>query len=184
VIANFVRYAEERLGKSGTRVSTAVFGLSASRDLGIGQVPRYISRHVDSISPMSYPVLYGDGELGLASPSTEPGETVFRTLTDFRRQLKGSRAQLVPWVQDWGYAPSQVLAQIDALLAEAGTDKSHLLSATIFLPDIADFAEMNVIWEKWVAPGATPARATVEAALAGPEYMVEIQVVAALPEKA
>jgi enamine deaminase RidA (YjgF/YER057c/UK114 family) len=75
----------------------------------------------------------------------------------------------------------QVLSQIDALLSEAGTDKSQLLSATIYLPDIADFAEMNVIWEAWVAPGSTPARATVEAALAGPEYLVEIQVVAAVP---
>ena len=125
VIADFVQYAKERLGKHGTRVSTAVFGLSATRDLGIGQVPRYISRHVDSISPMSYPVLYGGGELGLASPSTEPGETVFRTLTDFRRQLKGSHAQLVPWVQDWGYSPSQVLAQIDAARLQGA--KGYLL---------------------------------------------------------
>jgi hypothetical protein len=125
VIANFAQYASERLGARGTRVSTALFGLSASRDLGIGQVPRYISRHVDSISPMSYPVLYGGGELGLASPSTEPGETVFRTLTDFRRQLKGSRAQLVPWVQDWGYSPSQVLAQIDAARLQGA--KGYLL---------------------------------------------------------
>jgi hypothetical protein len=112
VIADFVAYAKQRLQGDGVRVSTALFGLSASRDLGIGQVPRYISKHVDSISPMSYPVLYGDGELGLTSPSTQPGETVFRTLGDFRRQLEGSRAQLVPWVQDWGYAPDQVLAQI------------------------------------------------------------------------
>ena len=76
----------------------------------------------------------------------------------------------------------QVLAQIDALLSEAGTDKSQLLSATIYLTDIADFAEMNAVWEAWVAPGATPARATVEAVLAGPEYVVEIQVIAALTE--
>jgi hypothetical protein len=125
VIAEFVQYAKQRLARHGTRVSTAVFGLSASRDLGIGQVPRYISRSVDSISPMSYPVLYGGGELGIASPSTEPGETVFRTLTDFRRQIKGSRAQLVPWVQDWDYAPDQVLAQIDAARLQGA--KGYLL---------------------------------------------------------
>ena len=106
VIADFVQYAKKRLEPHGTRVSTAVFGLSATRDLGIGQVPRWISKYVDNLSPMSYPVLYGDGELGLASPSTQPGETVFRTLTDFRRQVKGSRAQLVPWVQDWNYTPA------------------------------------------------------------------------------
>jgi hypothetical protein len=114
VIAGFVGYANQRLEPTGVRVSTALFGLSATRDLGIGQVPRWISKHVDSVSPMSYPVLYGGGELGLPSPSAQPGETVFRTLTDFRRQMKGSRAQLVPWVQDWGYSASDVIAQISA----------------------------------------------------------------------
>jgi enamine deaminase RidA (YjgF/YER057c/UK114 family) len=74
----------------------------------------------------------------------------------------------------------QVLAQIDALLKEAGTDKSKILSATIYLPDIGNFAAMNAVWEKWVVPGQTPARATVEAALASPEYSVEIQVIAAI----
>ena len=114
VIADFVEFAKKRLEPGGTRVSTALFGLSATRDLGIGQVPRWISKSVDSVSPMSYPVLYGDGELGLTNPSAQPGETVFRTLTDFRRQLKGTRAQLVPWVQDWDYTPHEVLAQIAA----------------------------------------------------------------------
>ena len=75
----------------------------------------------------------------------------------------------------------QVLAQIDALLREAGSDKTKILSATIYLPDIADFAAMNAAWEQWVVPGQTPARATVEAKLAAPEYRVEIQVVAATP---
>jgi hypothetical protein len=114
VIADFVAYAKQRLEPDGTRVSTALFGLAATRDLGIGQVPRWISKNVDSISPMSYPVLYGKGELGLADPAAEPGETVFRALGDFRRQVKGSRAQLVPWVQDWSYATGDVLAQIAA----------------------------------------------------------------------
>ena len=75
----------------------------------------------------------------------------------------------------------QVLALIDSLLAEAGSDKTKILSATIFLPDMADFAAMNAVWEQWVAPGQTPARATVEAKLAAPEYRVEIQVIAAVP---
>src|SRR5512139_1679978 len=75
----------------------------------------------------------------------------------------------------------QVLAQIDDLLFEAGTDKAKILSATIYLPDMADFAAMNVVWEQWVVPGQTPARATVQASLAAPEYRVEIQVVAAVP---
>ena len=75
----------------------------------------------------------------------------------------------------------QVLALIDALLAEAGTDKSKILSATIFLPDISDFAAMNAVWEQWVPAGQAPARATIEAKLASPEYRVEISVIAACP---
>lgn len=73
-----------------------------------------------------------------------------------------------------------VLAQIDHLLAAAGSDKSKLLSATIYLTDMATFGEMNAVWESWVSPGNTPARATVEAALATPDYKVEIVVVAAI----
>ena len=71
------------------------------------------------------------------------------------------------------------LARIDGLLAEVGTDKSKLLSATIWLSDIRYFNEMNEVWEAWVTPGQPPARACVEARLAGPQYDVEITVVAA-----
>lgn len=78
-----------------------------------------------------------------------------------------------------GEQTKQVLAQIDALLAACGSDKSKLLSANIWLTDIRRFDEMNAAWDAWVAPGHTPARATVQAALAGPQYLVEIMVVAA-----
>ncbi|HEX4883740.1 MAG TPA: RidA family protein [Casimicrobiaceae bacterium] len=74
----------------------------------------------------------------------------------------------------------QVLAQIDRLLAEAGSDKTKIASATIYLPDMGDFAAMNAVWESWVVAGSTPARATVQAKLAGAEYRIEIQVVASL----
>jgi enamine deaminase RidA (YjgF/YER057c/UK114 family) len=74
----------------------------------------------------------------------------------------------------------QVLASIDGLLKEAGTDKSKLLTATIWLTDMATFGEMNAVWDAWVVPGHTPARATVEAKLAGPQYKVEIMVTAAI----
>jgi enamine deaminase RidA (YjgF/YER057c/UK114 family) len=74
----------------------------------------------------------------------------------------------------------QVLAKIEKALREAGSDKSKLLSAQIFLPDMKDFAAMNAVWEKWVVPGQTPARATVEAKLANPAYKVEIMCIAAL----
>lgn len=74
-----------------------------------------------------------------------------------------------------------VLGQIDALLAEIGSDKTQILSATIYLPDIKDFAAMNAVWDAWVPQGHTPARATVEAKLASPAYKIEIQIVAAAP---
>ena len=73
----------------------------------------------------------------------------------------------------------QILAKIDALLAKAGTDKSKLLSANIWLTDIATWSQMNEVWDAWVAPGNTPARATVEAKLAAPGLRVEIMVQAA-----
>ena len=114
VIADFVSYARSRLKPLGVRISTAVFGLSATRDMGIGQLPRLISGNVDTMSPMAYPVLYGGGELGISSPSQEPGETVFRTLADFRRVMRDG-VHLVPWIQDWNYSPAEVRQQVDAV---------------------------------------------------------------------
>ena len=74
----------------------------------------------------------------------------------------------------------QVLAKIDRLLAQVGSDKTKILSAQIFIADMAEFAGMNAAWDKWVAQGHTPARATIEAKLANPAYKVEIMCVAAL----
>jgi enamine deaminase RidA (YjgF/YER057c/UK114 family) len=73
----------------------------------------------------------------------------------------------------------QILAKIDRLLAEAGTDKSKVLSANVWLSDISTFDQMNAVWDKWVAPGQPPARATVESRLARTEFKVEIMIVAA-----
>ena len=72
-----------------------------------------------------------------------------------------------------------ILARIEALLAQAGSDKTKILSAVIWLADMADFAEMNAVWDAWVAPGHAPARACGEAKLATPDYTVEIIIVAA-----
>lgn len=74
----------------------------------------------------------------------------------------------------------QVLESIDGLLAQAGSDKSKILHAQIFLPDLGDFAAMNEVWEAWVVPGQTPTRATVQAALAKREWKIEIVVTAAV----
>ncbi len=73
----------------------------------------------------------------------------------------------------------EILGRIDALLAAAGTDKTKLLQASIWLADIGAFDEMNGVWDAWVAPGGAPARATVQARLAAPRFTVEIAVVAA-----
>ena len=81
--------------------------------------------------------------------------------------------------QDITGQAKQVLAQIDKLLAEVGSDKTKILSATIFLPSMADFPALNAVWEGWVPAGNCPARATVQAKLAASEYKVEIQVIAA-----
>ena len=76
---------------------------------------------------------------------------------------------------------AQVLAAVDALLERAGTDKSRILMAQIFLPDLNDFAGMNAVWDAWVAAGNAPPRATVQAALARPGWRIEMVVTAALP---
>ena len=73
----------------------------------------------------------------------------------------------------------EILATIDALLAECGTSKQNILSANIWLSDMSTFAEMNAVWDAWVSPGNTPARATVQARLAAPQFTVEIMVTAA-----
>jgi enamine deaminase RidA (YjgF/YER057c/UK114 family) len=73
----------------------------------------------------------------------------------------------------------EILSIIDGHLAKAGTDKSRLLTATIYITDMKTFAEMNAVWDAWVSPGNTPARATVEVRLAAPQFHVEIMVTAA-----
>ena len=78
-----------------------------------------------------------------------------------------------------GEQTAEILAIIDSLLTQAGSDKTKILSATIWLTDMATFPEMNAQWDSWVPAGETPARATVQAALAAPEYKVEIAVIAA-----
>jgi enamine deaminase RidA (YjgF/YER057c/UK114 family) len=72
------------------------------------------------------------------------------------------------------------LAEVDRILALAGTDKTRILSAQIWLADIATFGQMNAVWDAWVPAGHTPARATGESLLAAPEYLVEVIVVAAV----
>jgi len=125
VIAEFVHYATRRLKPLGVKVSADVFGLSATRDLGIGQFPDRLGRYLDAIYPMVYPSHYGPGEYGLDDPNGAPGATVAYSLRDFNRKLAATRARIVPWLQDfsWGrtYTLADVQEQIDsARRAKAG----------------------------------------------------------------
>jgi hypothetical protein len=112
----FVRYAARRLEPLGIRVSAAVFGLSAMRDMGIGQIPRRMAPYLHAVYAMTYPSLFGPGELGLVDPSASPGATVARALKRFRRAIRGTDALLLPWVQDFSfstpYGVDEVRAQI------------------------------------------------------------------------
>jgi hypothetical protein len=111
-IARFVHYAAKRLKPMGVRVSVDVFGLSATRNLGIGQSPRRLAKIVDAISPMVYPSHYSSGEYGLQSPVAVPGRTVGRSLRDFRRQMRRGRAELVPWLEDFSFTGEATLDHV------------------------------------------------------------------------
>jgi hypothetical protein len=117
-IPAFFRYATKRLHPLGVRVSADVFGLAATHELGIGQHPREIGRIIDAIYPMTYPSHYRSGEYNLPDPNAAPRATVSHSLSDFRTQLAGGRALLVPWLQDFSlgrtYTAADVAAQVQA----------------------------------------------------------------------
>jgi hypothetical protein len=119
VIPQFVQYASKRLKKLGVRVSADVFGLSASRDLGIAQIPRRISRYVDAVYPMVYPSHYNPGEYGVADPNAQPGEMVFTSLKHFKRELRGRQAEIIPWLQDFSLGRTYGLAEVRAQVESA-----------------------------------------------------------------
>ncbi len=117
-IARFVQYASKELKPLGVRVSVDMFGLAATHDLGIGQIPRRVAKFVDAIYPMVYPSHYNPGEYNLPDPSGSPGMTVAASLQDFRKQMRGTKAQLIPWLEDFSLGrtrtPEEVRAQIEA----------------------------------------------------------------------
>ena len=99
-------------------MSVDVFGLAATRDLGIGQKPARLAHYVDAVYPMVYPSHFGPGQYGLDDPDAEPGRTVTDALLFFEAGLTDTRARLVPWLQDFSlghtYGPAEVRAQIEA----------------------------------------------------------------------
>ncbi len=118
-IARFLEYAGSRLKPLGVRVSADVFGLSATHDLGVGQVPKRLARYVDALYPMVYPSHYSAGEYGIEDPNGYPGRTVARSLLDFRRQLKGQKVALIPWLQDFSLGTPYSLTEVTDQVAAA-----------------------------------------------------------------
>jgi len=111
-IPRFLKYARSRLKPLGVRLSVDVFGLSATRDLGIAQFPRRIAPFVDTIYPMVYPSHYVSGEYNIIDPDSRPGTTVAYSLRDFRAKLTGRKTMLVPWLQDFSLRRTYTLADV------------------------------------------------------------------------
>jgi hypothetical protein len=118
----FLKYARQRLKPLGVRISADVFGLSATRDLGIAQFPRRMAPFLDAIYPMVYPSHYVSGEFNIIDPDSRPGTTVAYSLRDFREKLRGHKVKLIPWLQDFSlgrsYSPADVQDEIQAARLE------------------------------------------------------------------
>jgi hypothetical protein len=124
-IASFLEYAHSRLEPLGARVSAAVFGLTATREMGIGQRPRQLAQYLDSIYPMVYPSHFGSGEYSIDDPNAVPGVTVARALRDFRRALRGRDTELVPWLQDFSLGREYSLEDVRAQILAARDAKAR-----------------------------------------------------------
>jgi hypothetical protein len=150
VIAQFVQYASKRLKPLGVKVSADVFGLAATRDLGIGQIPKRIGRYLDAIYPMVYPSHFGPGEYNLDDPNGNPGGTVAYALRDFNRQLAGIKGvRIIPWLQDFSWAGrtyglAELQAQIDS--ARRAKTGGYLLwnAAGIYTPGAVEKARWAI----------------------------------------
>jgi len=118
-VTAFLAYAAGRLHPLGVRVSADVFGLSATRDLGIGQYPGELAKVADAIYPMTYPSHYSPGEFALPDPNAAPEKTVAFSLRDFRARLAGTDARLVPWLQDFTLGRTYTAADVAAQVAAA-----------------------------------------------------------------
>jgi hypothetical protein len=118
-IADFLAYAVRRLRPLGVRVSADVFGLAATHDLGIGQAPRRIAKMLDALYPMVYPSHFAPGEYDIADPNADPGRTVAFALADFRRQMRGRRARMIPWLQDFSLGRTYTLDDLRAQILAA-----------------------------------------------------------------
>ncbi|MEV5943239.1 putative glycoside hydrolase [Streptomyces sp. NPDC051994] len=117
-IADFVADTHRRLQPEGKYLGVSVFGIAATRPTEIAQDIPALAQHADYIAPMVYPSHWAEGEYGVASPNSSPYDIVNRSLADFAKQVKGTRATVVPWLQDFSlgvhYGPTEVADQIRA----------------------------------------------------------------------
>jgi hypothetical protein len=111
-INRFLRYAVAQLKPLGVRVSVDVFGLAATHELGVGQEPAQMAKIVDEISPMVYPSHFGAWQYGLPNPQAAPGMTVIYALEDFSAAMRGTHADLLPWIQDFSMGRKFTLSDI------------------------------------------------------------------------
>ena len=118
-IERFLAYASRRLKPLGVRVSADLFGLAATRDLGVGQSPKMLGRHLDAIYPMVYPSHYVPGEYHLTDPEAFPGRTVEESLRDYQRAVRGTKVRIVPWLQDFSLSRRYGLAEVTDQVAAA-----------------------------------------------------------------
>jgi hypothetical protein len=115
----FLKYARSQLEPLGVRISADVFGLSATRNLGIAQFPRRMAPFVDALYPMVYPSHYVSGEFGIVDPDSRPGTTVAYSLRDFRTKLRDRKAKLIPWLQDFSLGQTYSLADVQDQIQSA-----------------------------------------------------------------
>jgi hypothetical protein len=117
-IVNFLELSEERVHAQGARLGASVFGIAATRPTEVAQdIPR-MAQHVDYVAPMVYPSHWGPNEHGVAHPNAQPYDIVYRSIAEFVKQVEGTGATVMTWIQDFSlgidYGPAEVRAQIDA----------------------------------------------------------------------
>ncbi len=131
-IAEFLRESRGLVRAAGAYQSAAVFGIASTRPDQIAQDIPLMAEHVDYVAPMLYPSHWNSGEYGVANPNGQPYDIIFRSLVDFQRQVEGTGAKVIPWLQDFSlgvnYGDAEVRAQIEAAAAQ-GIDSFFLWNA-------------------------------------------------------
>jgi hypothetical protein len=124
-IERFLAYASGRLRPLGVRVSADLFGLAATRDLGVGQSPKRLRRYLDAIYPMVYPSHYVPGEYHLTDPEAFPGRTVAESLRDYKKAVHGTNVRIVPWLQDFSLSRTYGLDEVTDQVTAARRANAH-----------------------------------------------------------